>query len=126
VAEHGDVDVRTDAGERGTLTIRERAVERTALAAVRGVPGVSRDDATLRQLTGRRLPSVDVDVAGDHAIVRVDIAVEWGYPLQRLITDVRATLTDALNAHAGVSVDRVTVHVASITAGTGHRERRVS
>jgi len=103
-----------DPADRGVLEVRDRAVANIVVAATLQSPGVHRHGTSLGRLAGRDLPRADVDVAGDHVRVHVDIAVEWGRPLGLVAAAARREVCDALAAQSGLSVDRVTVHVATV------------
>ena len=103
-----------DPADRGVLDVRDRAVASIVVAATLQSPGVHRHRTGLGRLAGRELPRVDVDVAGDHVRAHVDIAVEWGRPLGSVTAATRREVRDALAVHSGLTVDRVTVHVASV------------
>ena len=105
-----------DPADRGVLDVRDRAVANIVVAATLQSPGVHRHGTSLGRLAGRDLPRADVDVAGDHVSVHVDIAVEWGRPLGAVAAATRREVHDALTTQSGLSVDRVTVHVATVIA----------
>lgn len=113
-----DWDPQSDPADRGRLTIRHRAVERITAAAALTTPGVHRHGSGLGRLAGRELPRVDVDLAGDHVRADVEVAVAWGRPLAATASAVRRDVTDALRAQGGLTVDDVTVHIASVIAPT--------
>ncbi|MBX7454593.1 Asp23/Gls24 family envelope stress response protein [Mycolicibacterium sp. 3033] len=114
----------TDPGDRGSLEVRDRAIEHLVEAAVLTTPGVQRHGRALSNLVGHDLPRVDAVVAGDRVRTAVEIAAEWGRPLAALSADARNRITTALRDHAGLTVDSVTVHVAAIVPPSS--ERRVS
>jgi uncharacterized alkaline shock family protein YloU len=101
-------------GERGRLHVLDRAVESIVTAAVLSVPDVHRQASALGQVTGRGLPRVDVEVAGDRVSAHVEIAVSWGVALSQKTSDVHRSVVDALTRQAGLTVDRLTVHVAKV------------
>lgn len=109
-----DTEQEIDPADRGRLTIRHRAVERITEAAALNTPGVHRHGSGLGRLAGRDLPRVDVDVAGDHVRADVEVAVEWGRPLAATAIAVRRDVTRALSDHSGLTVDHVTVHIATV------------
>lgn len=114
----------TDPGDRGSLKVRDRAIEHLVEAAVLTTPGVRRHGKALSNLVGHDLPRVDAVVAGDHVRTAVEVAAEWGRPLAALAADARGRITTALRDHAGLAVDGVTVHVAAIVPTS--TERKVS
>lgn len=103
-----------DPGARGTLTIRQRAVERIVLAASLHADGALEHRGGLGRLAGREWPRADVAVAGDRVQVALRVAVAWGRPLHQVAARVRADVVDALTAHSGLTVDSVSVHVDAI------------
>lgn len=121
-----DGHVPADPDQRGALTVRERAVQRIAVAACLGVAGVHRHGGGLGRLAGRDLPRAEVAVAGDHVRAVVEVAVDWGVSLAAVAQRVGHEVTAALADHAGLTVDGVAVHVAEILAptsgGTAHQE----
>jgi uncharacterized alkaline shock family protein YloU len=110
----GDV---TDPGERGSLTIKDRAVQRIAEAAALAVPGVVRAEQSTNPLNaalGRAYPRVDCDVAGGRVRAEVKIVGLWPTPAPQLGERVRQAVTDQLQALAGLRVDAVDVTIAKI------------
>ena len=112
----------TDPGDRGSLRVRDRAIEHLVEAAVLTTPGVRRHGRALTNLVGHDLPRVDAVVAADHVRTAVEIAAEWGRPLAALSADARERVTTALRDHAGLAVDGVTVHVAAIIPPSTERK----
>lgn len=109
-----DVALLADPGERGRLTVRDRAVEHIAVTAALGTAGVVRHRRGLDKLTGRDLPRAEVVVAGNHARATVEVAVVWGQSLSAAGTDVREKVTEALTDLSGFVVDRVDVVVVAV------------
>jgi uncharacterized alkaline shock family protein YloU len=114
VADTADGAPLLDPADRGVLEVRDRAVATIVAAATLQSPGVHRHGTGLGRLAGRDLPRVDVDVAGDHVRAHVDIAVEWGRPLGVVAAATMRGVRDALSVQSGLTVDRVTVHVATV------------
>jgi uncharacterized alkaline shock family protein YloU len=117
-----DVVEVAEPGTRGSLTIRQRAVERIVLAASLHADGTLRHGGGLGRLAGRDLPRADVDVAGDRVRVRLSIAAAWGVPLADLAARVRGDVVDALTTHSGLTVDAVAIHVDAVV--TPHQTSR--
>jgi uncharacterized alkaline shock family protein YloU len=120
--------VRTDPGERGDLTIKERAVQRIAEAAALGVPGVvpaKQSTTTVNAALGRAYPRVDCDVAGDRVRAAVEIAGLWPTPAAHLGAEVRHAVTEQLQQLAGLRVDAVDVTIAKIVRMSTPLPRRV-
>jgi uncharacterized alkaline shock family protein YloU len=121
VAEH-DATL-TDPADRGRLEVRDRAVANIVVAAALQSPGVHRHGGGLGRLAGRDLPRANVDVAGDHVRAAVDIAVEWGRPLAAVAAATSRDIHEALSTQSGLTVDRVTVHVATVISPEGTNRR---
>ncbi|MFB1296283.1 Asp23/Gls24 family envelope stress response protein [Mycobacterium sp. pW049] len=113
-----------DRGARGSLTIREKAVETVAFASALEVDGVVRSSRGIGKLALRELPRVDVVVAGDHVRASVEVAVAWGEPLPATAAEVRRRVGRGLSELSGLVVDGVDVHVRSVVAPEpGDRQR---
>lgn len=101
-------------------------METVATVAVDAVPGTAADGSGLDAVVGRRYPKVSADVAGDHATIRVDVALEWGYPLADTAAAIRDRVRAQVRDLAGVEADTVDVTVARIVLPTEPPSRRVS
>ena len=111
-----------DAGDRGTLTIADRVVEKVAAQAVTEV-----DLATgaPRTLLGKRLGDDDPDrraradarVDGDLVSVSVTLAVQWPAPVRQVAAQVRQHLTDRIGELTGLQVAEVDVDVPALITG---------
>ena len=123
MADEGTTD---DPGARGSLTIRDRAVERVAFAAALETDGVVRHRHGIGKLTGRELPRADIVMSGDHVRARIDIAVQWGRPLPGTAAEVRRRVTHGLATLSGLTVDGVDVHVHSVLPPDGISQRTLS
>jgi uncharacterized alkaline shock family protein YloU len=127
---------RTDPGQRGRLVVSERAVSRIAEAAAL-VDGTRRTDAGRPRTTagavagvvddvlGRSYPDVDCTVAGHRARVRVEVAAVWPQPAPQVAARVRASVGEALARLAGMTVDDVSVVVATYLTDRPATTRRV-
>lgn len=117
-----------DPGKRGTLTIRDRAVQRIAEAAANSVPGVvpaAQSSSSLNTALGRAYPRIDCEVAGDRVRAQVDIVGLWPVPAPQLGVQVRQVVTDQLQALAGLRVDAVDVTIAKVVRVAEVPRRRV-
>ena len=113
-----------DPGDRGSLTIADRVVEKVASQAVTEV-----DLATgaPRSLLGRRVGAQDPDrraradarVDGDLVSVSVSLAVQWPAPVRQVAAQVREHLTTRISELTGLQVAEVDVDVPALV--TGHR-----
>ncbi len=117
--------VPVDAGQRGSLTVADRVIDKLAEQAATQVPGVVSSGSSLDMLVGRRLPRVSSDVRGGQTRVDVEIAVQWPMALGDVATSVRSAVTDAVTAYAGLTVVAVDVTVARVEQTVGADTRRV-
>lgn len=119
---------RDEAGARGSLAVKDKAVERITAAAVREVPGVVPSDQTTGAIgtaLGRDYPRVQVEVAGRRARVHVDVVTAWPRPAADVAAAVRDHVADRLHVLAGLDVDVVDVSVAKVVRPTAPERRRV-
>ncbi|MDA2892532.1 Asp23/Gls24 family envelope stress response protein [Mycolicibacterium sp. BiH015] len=114
-----------DPGTRGSLTIRDKAVEAVACATALEVDGVVRSSHGIGRLALRELPRVDVVVAGDHVRASLEVAVAWGRPLSATAAEVRRRVGRGLSELSGLVVDGVDVHVRSVVAPEPGERRKV-
>lgn len=121
MAEQTDID---DPGTRGRLVVRDRAVERVAVAAALDADGVQRHRRGMSVLSGGDLPRADVVVSGDHVRASVEIAVDWGVPLAETAGAVAVRVSDALEDLSGLVVDGVEVHVAAVVNPVARESKR--
>ena len=115
-------------GTRGSLVIKDRAVQRIAEAAALRVPGVvpaEHSTSTLGAALGRAYPRVDCDVAGGRVRADVEIVGLWPTPAAHLGAQVRTAVTDQLQRLAGLRVDAVDVTIAKIVRVAAPARRRV-
>ncbi len=108
--------------ERGSLTIKDKVVERLATKAALDTDGVLPRSAGLDKLTGRDLPRVRVQISGDRVRAGVDIAARWPMPLPALTASVRRNVAHALSALGGLHVDGVDVSVPAVLVDTARND----
>lgn len=116
---------------RGSLTVKDKAVERIAEAAVAEVSGVAPAQDTGSSLgavgnaLGRGYPRIDVHVAGHRAHAQVEIVTLWPHPAAAVAAAVRDHVSDRLRTLADLQVDAVQVEVAKVIRPTTPERRRV-
>lgn len=122
--------------ERGRLVVSERAVARIAEAAAL-VPGTRRTGSAhprtaaaavsgvVDSVLGRSYPDVDCTVAGHRARVQVEVAAVWPHPAPAVAARVQTAVADALTTYAGMTVDDVSVVVATYLSDRPEPTRRV-
>jgi uncharacterized alkaline shock family protein YloU len=117
-----------DPGRRGSLLIKDRAVQRIAEAAALSVTGVAPAEKSTNAVNaalGRAYPRVDCDVAGGRVRAELEIVGVWPTPAPLLAARVRDTVTEQLERLAGLTVDAVDVTIAKIVRVQAAPRRRV-
>ncbi|MGV8875124.1 MAG: Asp23/Gls24 family envelope stress response protein [Rhodococcus sp. (in: high G+C Gram-positive bacteria)] len=114
-------DDDTDAGSRGSLEIKDRAISRTAIAAALKDPRVTRTTGGMSRLTGRELPRADVTLGEDTVAVNLYIGVTWPSQITEVTEAVHASVEAALSTMTGLDVHRVNVLVSDTTLDSGPR-----
>ena len=105
--------------DRGRLTVDDRIVEKVAGHAVTSITDAA---AAPRRVLGVKIgearpddaASVQAQVVGDIASVRVAIAVRWPRSVQQVADEVRERIRSEVTAITGVRVDHVDVEVVSM------------
>ena len=106
----------TDPARRGSLSVHPRVVDKIARRAVADVPGVATETAgALDQVLGRRLPSVDTDLAGRRARLTIEIAIGWPQSAGDVAAAVRSRVAQQVSRLIGIDVDAVDVTVARVS-----------
>ncbi len=121
VAEHPIDTAGPEVGGRGSLTVRDRAVNHVAEYAARGVAGVVSQPG---RMVGRSLPRVDSTVNGGHVRMRIAIAAAWPRSVAGVSAAVRTRVTDQVERCTGLIVEKVDVVVDNVVHGAGAAERR--
>lgn len=106
-----------DTGDRGSLTVADRVLEKIARHTATGVAGVAPAGATTGRLggaLGRGYPSADVELAGTRATVSLEIATLWPHPAAQVAGRVADAVRSRLHELADVEVDAVAVSVADV------------
>ncbi|MDI9893799.1 MULTISPECIES: Asp23/Gls24 family envelope stress response protein [Rhodococcus] len=118
-------ETAVEPGERGSLEIKHKAVERLAVLAARGTESVTDRNPGLRVLGGRDLPKADVTINGTRVRAQVAVAVTWPSPLAKVAANVRAAVARDLSELGIYTVDRVDVTVQCVPAEATVEEGRV-
>lgn len=105
----------TDPGRRGRLHVADRALQRIAVRAAEGVDGVlPAAVGRVAGLLGSGLPAVELERAGRHVRVQVDVAIRWPAPAPRVTAQVRDAVSAQVARTAGLVVDAVSVTVRDV------------
>lgn len=120
---NGAVD---EPGQRGSLTIADRVVEKVASQAVTEVDLATGTPRTVlgKTLLGRtpepdpdRPARADAHVDGDLVTVAVTLAVQWPAPVRQVADEVRRHLTARIGDLTGLQVAQVDVDVTALVTG---------
>lgn len=111
--------------DRGTLDVRNKALQRIIERIVLQIPGTVAHRNTLGRLTGTALPKADITAEGRAVRVKLDIAMAWPGDVARVATAARDAVRQEAFRLSGIqirSVD-VTVHAVDPSAAedTGRR-----
>ena len=101
-------------GERGTLSVADRVVEKVASIAAHEVDAVIAQTSGWRKLTGRPLPRAHATVAGGRARIGVEIATPWPTPLSGVATRTRDHVQERVSSLTGVDVIAVDVTISDV------------
>jgi uncharacterized alkaline shock family protein YloU len=98
----------------GKLVLTEAALAGVAAAAALRCPGVvATAGRAAREPLGR---GVEVELDAERCAVSLDIVVAYGARLADVCRAVRAAVTEALEAAAGLRPDRVEVRIVGVRA----------
>ncbi|WP_024796154.1 Asp23/Gls24 family envelope stress response protein [Tomitella biformata] len=103
-----------DPGDRGTLTIKDRALNRIATTAALAVPGVVRHGQEISSVGVRELPRALAINRDGELTVLVQIAVDWPCVLTEIARAVQVTVADHLQRLTGMTVARADVSITRV------------
>lgn len=106
-----DQSALDDPGERGTLEIRDRALNRIATTAALAVPRVVRNGQSIGT---RALPQALTMQEDGELTVLVQIAVDWPCVLTEVARAVQLTVADHLLRLTGIPVARADVSITRV------------
>ncbi|MET4049730.1 hypothetical protein BJD99_13640 [Rhodococcus sp. 1163] len=112
-----DIAATADTGGRGTLVIKERAIERVAVAAALTVPAVVRSVGGISRLTGRDLPRADASVGEYSVSINLYVSLTWPCRIADVSEAVYTEVARALDNIVGLPLYRLNVMVAATSAG---------
>jgi uncharacterized alkaline shock family protein YloU len=110
-----------EAGDRGELVIRGRAVARIVERAVLDVPGVLRSSSRIGPITRRELPRAVVDMSTPHPNILIDVALTWPSPVARLCREIRDRIEESVTRMVGRRPSRVDIAVTELIAEEADR-----
>lgn len=108
-----------DQGEdRGTLDVRNKAVQRIVENVARQLPGTVTRQSTLGRITGMALPRADVSAEGRAVRVKLDIAMTWPGNVSRIASAARETVQREAFRLSGIEIRSVDVTVHAVDPST--------
>lgn len=110
-------------GQRGSLIIANKVVERMAVIAAREMDEVTATGTRWSSLPlmSSGMPTATAKVAGGRARIRVDVAAQWPLSATEVAQRVRDHVRDQVSTLAGINVDAVDVTVADIVRASTQR-----
>ncbi|OIJ26040.1 Asp23/Gls24 family envelope stress response protein [Nocardioides luteus] len=120
-----DADASDPAEDRGTLDVRNKALQRIIERVALSVPGTVVHRSGLGRVIGSALPKADITAEGRAVRVKLDVAMAWPGNVSRVATSARDAVRQEAFRLSGIeirSVD-VTVHAVDPSAAedTGRR-----
>ena len=118
-------ETETEAGTRGVLDVRKKAIESIVLHAASGVPGTVRSGGMVQRLRRTVWPHASVNLRGGRAWIDLHVAARWPCPAERLVDNVRRQVYTEASELSSVHIERldVTLHVVDASQATGNRSR---
>ncbi|NYI78401.1 Asp23/Gls24 family envelope stress response protein [Nocardioides panzhihuensis] len=120
-----DPEPADQAEDRGTLEVRNKALQRIVELAALRLPGTVAQSSKLGRITGMALPKADITAEGRAVRVKLDVAMIWPGNVTRIATAARDTVREEAFRLSGIEVRSVdvTVHAVDPTAAddTGRR-----
>jgi len=100
---------------RGRDIVATRVVEKIAAQSAWEIAGTAGRSGGFLGFGGHgdasKRPKVSAELAGDVAVLQVELGIGFPAPVRRLVHDVQETLTREVGRMAGVAVSRVDVEV---------------
>lgn len=115
-----------DAGDRGSLTIAARAVERIVARAAGEVDAVTGPPPPLglgASQPARWTPRASAEVDGSVVAAKVEVSVRWPEPVREAAATVRQRVRERVGALTGLEVRQVDVTVAGLPVVVPRRSR---
>lgn len=117
-----------DAGGRGRLEVRKKAVEHLVVQAAAEVDDVG---GPVTRVLGQALGSADLDgrphadvtVTGDLVTVELSVSVVWPAPVAEVAERLRSRVRERLASLASMRVGHVDVHVTALPSDRRRRRR---
>ena len=123
-----ELQVTPDAVAAGTTHVSDEVVEKIAVAAARGVPGVAELGGDVARFFNAVLDRVGLDQVGDArrgctahvtdgaAVINLVLVIEAGHPVPQVTDEVRIAVASAVEAY-GLRVDEINIKVDDVAMG---------
>jgi uncharacterized alkaline shock family protein YloU len=117
-----------DPGERGSLEIENRVVERIAATAAAEIEAIS---GPPRRVLGASIGRIDAPprasarIVAGRATVHLQVCVKWPHGIRTVTQQVREHVTDRVTSFTGLRVTAVDITVAALSDVTGPTGPRV-
>ncbi|MEU8316295.1 Asp23/Gls24 family envelope stress response protein [Micromonospora sp. NPDC048887] len=124
-----ELSITPDAVAGGTTHVSDEVVEKIAVAATRGVPGVAELGGDVARFFNAVLDRVGLDQVGDArrgctahvtngaAVINLVLVIEAGHPVPQVTDEVRIAVASAVEAY-GLRVDEINIKVDDVSMGT--------
>ncbi|AYF32061.1 alkaline-shock protein [Micromonospora tulbaghiae] len=124
-----ELQLTPDAVAGGTTHVSDEVVEKIAVAAARGVPGVAELGGDVARLFNAVLDRVGLDQVGDArrgctahvtngaAVINLVLVIEAGHPVPQVTDEVRIAVASAVEAY-GLRVDEINIKVDDVAMGS--------
>ncbi len=104
----------TPPGQRGTLTIADRVIDRISAYAAGSLDDVVVTRSTLDKMVGRRLPKSSTDIRGNQVRINLEVAVVWPAPLAEVVQKIQETVRSQVESQSGMTVRSIDVTVSKM------------
>ncbi len=124
-----ELSIMPDAVAGGTTHVSDEVVEKIAVAATRGVPGVAELGGDVARFFNAVLDRVGLDQVGDArrgcsahvtngaAVINLVLVIAAGHPVPQVTDEVRAAVASAVEAY-GLRVDEINIKVDDVAMGS--------
>lgn len=124
-----ELSITPDAVAGGTTHVSDEVVEKIAVAATRGVPGVAELGGDVARFFNAVLDRVGLDQVGDArrgcsahvtngaAVINLVLVIAAGHPVPQVTDEVPAAVASAVEAY-GLRVDEINIKVDDVAMGS--------
>lgn len=113
-----------EAGQRGGLDVRDRAVSRIAEQASLQVTGTTQQEGAMDRLRRRDYPRAEVDVRRSVAWIKLNVAASWPCQVEELAGRVQQTVIAETTRLSGLDIRAADVTLHLMVPGDSEQSRR--